>query len=179
MTSCVTLRPIENDKGILSHSNFESLNGLYHAQPDSAYKPNLAELLVANYYLNYPSKKIDTFYDTLEVEIKTLSSNEIEVTVFRNNIQESINILKGRLKNGYFIIKQQFEYDPELPIVLGMTTRQKSRLTNDEEGNVIVDTEEMTNGRFLLIPLFFQTGKYYNREFKKIKTLANNKTNWL
>jgi hypothetical protein len=174
-TSCVALRPLENQSGNLSESNFKRLNGLYQAQPDSAYKANLADLLIVNYYLNYPSKKIDTFYDTLEVEIKAVSPHKIEITVFRNKIQESRRTLKGKLKNGYFLIKQQYQYDSELPIVLGTSTRQKSRLTIDKAGNVLVDAKEMTNVRFLLVPLFFQTDQYFNREFKKIQTLSNTK----
>ena len=174
MTSCLSLRTLDYNSGTLDESNFEGVCGLYQAQPDSMYKRNLAECLLVNYYLNYQSTKIDSFYDTLEVKIETIGSDQLKVVVYRNLEEESSQILKGRLKNGYFVLDQQYQYDSEIPVMLGISTRQKSRITLNEQGDLIVDFKELTNLKLILLPLFFHKLEFMEQEFKKVKTAGNN-----
>jgi len=165
LTSCVALNETTTKTDKLDQENFIEINGIYSARPDSSWKPTLADFLIINYYLDHLSYEDD---DTLLVELVTLNTRQIKVRVFRNKNLEFEKVLKGRLKNNYFVLNRQVHLENDLYGILKTLTRQRTRIGHIDN-NLIVDSEEEWYSGILIFPSLYVKYEYYGENFKKIK----------
>ncbi len=166
--ACKNLDSYTSSSTGLNEDNYQQFNGMYNAQPDSSYKRNLADFLIVNHYLNYPSEKMDSFYDTLSVELKFIDSKTLSVSVYRNGELESIYELPGRLRRGYFELFPQYDYDPEIPVVLGTFTVHESRFTITEQKEIKVDLLDKTYLQVLFFKVPVMKRRYSDNVFYPI-----------
>ena len=156
-----------NDFTKITQNYIEKLNGKYRIYPikDSTKTKNIYKDLTGvwwrakknNLKLNNDSK--------YHVEIKAISSSQLNLIVFENEIEIAKKKLKGNLKNGMFYINQKISISG-LPYIFGTFVVDKKRI-GLSKNNLIIDK---VNHEFGAVFLIFTAG-FKHLEFQEYERI--------
>ena len=173
LTSCSCLKKnVENNGIILTESNLTLLNGKYERKStqtltDSISVGDLYSNFYANSYIFGEAKGLNHKSDTDFFELKVINKNKILVSYIDGNDTIRSEIVKGKIRNGYFELKRKYLF---LPIILAnVYSDSKFRIKPSHSGDLITDYKRIDFGTFyFVIPFYFKEEKY-NTIFKRIE----------
>jgi hypothetical protein len=156
-----------NDFIKVTQNDIEKLNGKYRIYPikDSTKTKNIYKELTGVWWrakkINLKLNKESKYY----VEIKAISSSQLNLLLFENEIEITRIKLKGNIKNGMFYINQKISISG-LPYIFGTFVVDKKRIGLSKK-NLIIDK---VNQEFGAVFLIFNAGfKYLEfQEYERI-----------
>jgi hypothetical protein len=83
------------------------------------------------------------------VELILLSDKKVQANLYRNNVLEDSMILKGRMKDDYFVVNRRVKTIPLIPLVFTYA-ENKTILGTDVEGNLVLIQGQMDYSVLLL-----------------------------
>ena len=150
-----------------NYSEFKQIEGKYrfYAISDSL-MTNIYENLVGIWW-NSEKYKLDLDSNNKYfAELKLISENELKLSVYENEVEIKSEVIKGKLKNGMFYLKQNLSISG-LPYLFGTFTNDKKRiiLTNN---SIFI---ERIKHEFGAVVVIFTAGFKNTKtlEFKKIE----------
>ena len=111
-----------------TYSEFKQIDGKYriYAVSDSL-RTNIYENLVGVWW-NSEKYKLDLdFNNKYFAKLKLISENELKLSIYENEIEIKREVVKGKLKNGMFYLKQNLSISG-LPYFFGTFTNDKKRI---------------------------------------------------
>jgi hypothetical protein len=147
-TSCFTHRGLNNnsDYQVVQFSK-DSLTGLYeNAIPDDPDNSLWEDL-----YKNKSHKELIFNTERTQVELVLVSEKLLKVNLYRRGTLEDSMDLKGKIKNGYFVINRRVSTFP-LPIFF-VYAENKTIVGNDDQGNLVLVQGQM-NEYVVLLSVF-------------------------
>lgn len=144
-TSCYTQRGLDRQSEYKVDLFYkENLNGLYeNAVPDDPDNSLWQDLYKNKSHREFPFNANNT-----QVGLELLSDKLLKVVLYRSGIIEDSIELKGRIKNGYFVINRRIQTFP-FPIFFTYG-ENKTIIGNDKEGNLVLIQGQRSNYVILL-----------------------------
>ena len=99
--------------------------------------------------------------------LKVLSEKKIEVSVFQDDQLIRTKILKGKIKDNYFVFRKRRVL--LFWLVINGIRIQKSRIGVLKNGNLILDNSGGGILLLVLLPINAASDEFHNLEFKKIE----------
>ena len=172
LSSCSTLKgSIDNENRVmLNNSNFKLIEGKYSIRASETSFSNLDWYLFSNDYwylfknTYYPDS---SHYVKLEVvNKKTLNVSYVPKSCIENPKIETRKI-RGRLKNGYFVLDRNLLVVPFIFTNLYRNRQLRMGLLNS--GNLITDYNEISFGTVMIVFPFWVNDKDFDVEFRRIQ----------
>jgi len=144
-----------------NYSELKQIDGKYEIYADSdSLRTNIYENLVGLWW-NSEKYKLDLDSNKKYfAELKLINENEVELNIYENGAEIKSEILKGKLKNGMFYLKQNLSVSG-VPYVFGTFTNDKKRIILKNNSILI----ERIKHEFGAVVVIFTAG------FKNEKTL--------
>ena len=163
-TSCATLK---SDKYVdgqieLTKENLNLLDGKFTRNPI-----NQSEKWKGDLFWNFYTKGYNVGADSIcAVELKVINEKHLNVTLLKNDSIVKSKTLKGKIKNGYFEMRQRKFIVPAVFLNIFRTT--KFRIGLLENKNLTTDYKQIAWGTgFVIIP-FFDKDQELDFEYRKI-----------
>lgn len=166
--SCLSMKDMNTAKtNSIIRENQNNLNGIYSNSPNGILNneaEDLKKLLLNPFYVYAWEEEKD--YKG-EIKITQISDKKIKVTYFKDDKLVKTKTLKGKFKNGFFIVKRKLR-PIGIPFVFYTYKERRIMIGSDKEDNLIVKTGRYDFGMILF---FGGGGKEINKyTFKKKKT---------
>jgi len=148
-----------------TYSEFKQVDGKYRIYADSdSLNTNIYENLVGIWW-NSEKYKLDLDSDNKYFsELTLVNENELKLSIYENEVEIKSEVVKGKLKNGMFYLKQNLSISG-LPYIFGTFTNDKKRIIIKNNSILI----ERIIHEFGAIFVIFTAG------FKNTKTLEYRK----
>ena len=150
-----------------TYSELKQIDGKYKIYADSdSLRTNIYENLVGVWW-NSEKYKLDLDSNNKYfAELKLISENELKLSVYENEVEIKSEIVKGKLKNGMFYLKQNLSISG-LPYVFGTFTNDKKRIILKNNSILI----ERIKHEFGVVVVIFTAGFKNDKtlEFKRIE----------
>jgi len=163
-TSCATLKSDKyvNGQIELTKENLNLLNGKYTRNPI-----NQSEKWKGDLFWNFYTRGYNVGADSIcAVELKIVDEKHLNVTLLKNDSIVKSKTLKGKIKDGYFEMRQRKFIVPAVFLNIFRTT--KFRIGLLENKNLTTDYKQIAWGTgFVIIP-FFDKEREPDFEYKKI-----------
>jgi len=177
LASCSTFDKNLKNSYPLNSNNLTNLNGKFsiiNQNNDSIIKRH--NLLFSNNLISELDRKLlkDTIkidnINNYKVELTVINKKKIKLSYIKNDKITRERILRAKLKkDGYLYLKNNNVKPLLIPHIAGAIDIKKSRLSVDENNNLIFDAVHYRSGAVLLIVfLDWRTWKYRN-EYQKIE----------
>lgn len=149
------------DQVILNSSNYKLLDGTYESKSVSR-KEDLYWYAFEG-VMNYQSQADSTG----SITFKVIDKKHIEVSYIKTGTVVKSKIIKGKIKNGYFILNRKYLF---IPMFFTNLYRDRVfRIGLLENGNIITDYNLVSFGTAMIIFPFRENTREYNVEFKRIE----------
>lgn len=182
--SCVSFsnKILKNETVKLDDNNIKNLNGVYYNYPLLAYNNNFnyamadsvkKRISAYNLFINNPIKisKLDSLeLGNIEEKfsLRFIDKNQIEIKYFTNEKIKSSEIIKGRIKKGFFYLDNKFHKTNGVPYLWGGIETRKRRIGLSENNDLIFNSVYSSQGGILIFFVGGNTGKY-SYKIEKIK----------
>jgi hypothetical protein len=168
VTSCVSVKnsTTEFTTERISNDNFEKILANYSNLPiqHSDFTRQSSSLWNT---INYNSKKQYENWKDLNVRFFLLN-NELNVELLENeNVLEVIK-LKGRFKNGYFLLKNQYKFDTLFLYIINGIGQNSTKFSVSEKELVVLHKKQGV-GLIVIFPCFASGGGLRVSKFKKVE----------
>ena len=170
LASCSSLRKSVNNENriVLNETNFKLIEGKYN--PNSVDGKGSSGLISSIFsggykmlrFLNYVPESCNNY-----VEIKVLNSKTLSLSYTTNKNSIKTTKLKGKLKNGYFVLKQSHVFLPF--IITNIYQNRQFRIGLLNNGNLITDFNEITLGTAYVVIPVHDNDKSFDVEFERIR----------
>lgn len=160
-SACSSLPPVNQDHPYtkLTESNFQDLNGAYKIiSKDTSYRNLSYSLLQNDQYRPEPGDRI---------ELNMVDVNQVKISLYQNDTIIDGNIIKGKLENGYFELKNLLKFHLYMGVFTGYS-EQKTRIRLDPNNNLLVDTAGSGCAFLIFIPIICSETENYNLKFERI-----------
>ena len=169
--SCASLNDtIDNeDRVILTPSNFKLIEGKYFIKSiDNRGTFNLdSYILGTNFSYLFQSYNHSIGSDSSRfIIIKVVDDKTLNISYFKGSTTLSTKKIKGKLKNGYFVLKRGHLFIPF--IFTNLYRNRQFRMGVLNNGNLITDYSNITFGTVMIIFPYFEKDKDFDIEFKRI-----------
>ena len=168
-TSCSSLRECLNNEQrvMLNESNFGLIEGKYSIHSvDNKGSFGLPGLIFAggykmfNSYVNKPDSLV-------YVEFKVQNKKNLVMYYFATDSVIKTTKIKGKLKDGYFILNQSHVF---LPFIFTNLYRNRQfRIGLLDNGNLITDHNQISLGTTFVIIPFYDNDKSFDIEFERTR----------
>lgn len=161
--SCSGLKNNVNrtDQVMLNSSNFKLLDGTYESKSVRS-KEDLYWYAFEG-VMNYQSYADSTG----SITFKVIDKKHIEVSYVKRDTLVKRKIIKGKIKNGYFIFNRKYLF---IPMLFTNLYRDRTfRVGLLENGNMITDYNLVSFGTAMIIFPFRENTREYNVEFRRIE----------
>ncbi|MDZ4149195.1 MAG: hypothetical protein U1C58_12970 [Flavobacteriaceae bacterium] len=149
-----------------TYSELKQIDGKYKIYTDSdSLKTNIYETLLGVWW-NSKKHKLDLDSNNKYfTELEMISENELKLSVYENGVEIKSGIVKGKLKNGMFYLKQNLSVSG-IPYVFGTFTNDKKRIILKNNSILI----ERINHEFGAVAVIFTAGFKYEKilEFERM-----------
>lgn len=137
-TSCFTHRGLDNNTDYqVEQFSKDNISGLYeNAIPDDPDNSLWEDL-----YKNKSHKDLIFNSERTQVELVLVSEKLLKANLYRRGTLEDSIVLKGKIKNGYFVINRRVSTFP-LPIFF-LYAENKTIVGNDDQGNLVLVQGQM------------------------------------
>lgn len=165
LASCQSVRPLEKKRidVILSNDNIKKFNGTYKCGLDSS-NNNLYSFWQR---IHNAKTTIDTLVNS-RIEIETLSFSRLKVSLSRHERVIDSIILIGKVKKGYFVLKNRFKIASEVGPLLWGIGGFKIHMGLTQDNDLVLFESKMGMAIVLLLPLFV-SGDRHNFVYKRIQ----------
>lgn len=180
LSNCAVFDKNLENSNRLDKSDFNKINGQYHITEigfDSINKVHHSQMWTANNFLREIDRKLlkDTLHlDSMKrykFELKIITDKKLKVTYYENDVVFRERFIKTKLrKDGYLYLKNKNIGFVLVPYIFGVLDVKKTRLTVDEDGNIVFDTYNHKSGAAFVVG--FLNGRTWRarRLYKKIDT---------
>lgn len=112
---------------------------------------------------------LDTL-NSYQVEIEIINDSRMQVNYIENDIITRTRTIKTKLKDdGFLYLKNKNIGFIWIPFILGALDVNRSRITTDNKGNLIMDVSNFRGGAALLIIFLDWGNTKYRKIFKRIE----------
>ncbi|WP_270090646.1 hypothetical protein [Sphingobacterium sp. SYP-B4668] len=134
LSGCTSLQQTKRD-GLLEISNLKTFDGIYEnpfgKNSDAMYASLWNQLVLRD--------KLDTLdFRSARIGLKAISKNQIKATWLEGDTEKKSIILKGALKNNYFVSRHKRTIIP-IPLIYGKFTNDQFQLSLNKEKQLHVD----------------------------------------
>lgn len=163
LCSCTGLKNVQDRPNIhtLTEQKISTLDGRYGIFTSDSATTTLDNALTLKKYW----WKDWTGKDKYHLSIKAKDARHIDIEVYKENVLLDKKTVKGKIKDGYFVIKPKkvlFFY-----FLLNGYGQATTRLGFDTSGNLIVDAHTLKLSTLLFIPLAGDRHKEYGLIFPR------------
>jgi len=150
-----------------TYSDFKQIDGKYRIYADSdTLKTNIYENLVGIWW-NSEKYKLDIEpVNKYFVKLKLVNKKQLKIIVYKNNVEIKSKVVKGKLKNGMFYLKQNLSISG-LPYIFGSFTNDKKRIILKNNSILIERIKHEFGAVFVIFTVGFKNSKIL--EYKKIE----------
>ncbi|MBS1777828.1 MAG: hypothetical protein JST70_00795 [Bacteroidetes bacterium] len=163
LTGCYAILPAKHDNMIaITKDNLKSLNGHYSNISDTQdrhFEPNLWNVI------NHMRFKKQISGARGEIKLQVLNDKRINVTLLLSDSLQYNHILKGKVKEGYFVTRKKFLFIG-IPLFLNIEKSLKMQFALTSEGNLLVDSKA---GLYAAILIAAGQASHSNTQYKRIK----------
>ncbi|RMA67708.1 hypothetical protein BXY75_0018 [Ulvibacter antarcticus] len=174
LQSCATFNENFNNQIKLNELNLSELDGRYEIVPsESQMILKNSKKEVKNYSDFYSKINKVTIENNITIDslkkyyfqLSTMSDKTIKISYFENNQIIKEQVLPTKLKNdGYLYVRTNKQNIRGVPFIVGGIDIVKSRMTLDNDQNLIFDQSEYSGGALFLI--IFKGSSNYNYRYK-------------
>lgn len=169
LESCSSLRKSVNNENriVLNDTNFKLIEGKYRINSvDNKGSFGLTGFIFSGGYKLFKSYSISK--DSLAyVRFEILDKKTLIMHYTTNDSTIKSTKIKGKLKDGYFVLKQSHVFLPF--IFTNMYRNRQFRIGLLNNGNLITDHNQISLGTVLIIIPFYDNDKSFDVEFKRIR----------
>lgn len=178
MQSCITFdREVENPY-LLNKQNLKELNGSYQIfqiNADSLFQKYPSQTRFYNNFLTEIDRKL--LKDTLRLDTNSRYLFNLEVITDRQikvNYVQNGNIIRTRefktklKKDGYLYLKNKNTGFVAVPYVAGAIDVKKTRMTKNQNGNLVFDVVNHRSGAFMVIAFLDGRTWKYRQEYERL-----------
>lgn len=160
LSGCVSLRQ-DPAAGSMSVSSFSAFDGTYENQAgekgDAAYASFWNQLAF--------SQKPDTLdFRTASIRLKALGKGQIRATWLQEGTEKKSMVLKGKLRDSYFVSKHKRKIIP-IPLIYGQFSNSQFQLSLGKDSQLHVD--RLDNGWGWVFLFFASNDKTSSYEYKR------------
>jgi len=180
LTSCASLKKSVDtgNRIVLTDSTLSLIEGRYERESVQLEKDSFPVAdLYWNLYANTYSfifgndKGLNQKGDTNFIELKVLNKNEILAVYASSSEILTSKVLKGKVKNGYFVFKRKYLFIPFVFANIYRNTKFRIGLLNDM--NLIADYKEIGFATFYVILPDFRNISENDMIFKRTKEILH------
>lgn len=181
LTNCAAFDKNLKNPNSLQKNNLNKVNGLYDIEEmgfDSLSKLYPSNLFwVGNNFLREIDRKL--LKDTLRIdsmkkyafELKVINKKKLKITYLENDIIFRERFLKIKLKkDGYLYLKNKNIGFVLIPYIFGAVDVKRTRLTLDEEENLVLDVYNHRSGAIGGVGFLSWKTWRYRRTYEKTKS---------
>lgn len=173
-TSCSSLRKSINNENrvMLNDSNFKLIEGKYRiTSVDNKGSFDLTGFIFSGGYKLFKSYSI--VQDSLAyVQFEVLDKKTLKMHYSTNDSNTKTTEIKGKLKDGYFVLKQSHVFLPF--IFTNMYRNRQFRIGLLDNGNLITDHNQISLGTVYVIIPFYDNDKSFDVEFERLTDNQDN-----
>jgi len=177
LSNCAVYDKNLNNTNPLDKENIHQLNGQYHITEigfDSLNQVYHSQMWTRNNFFNEIDRKLlkDTLLlDSMKkytVALKVISKKELKITYLENDIAFRERFIKTKLKkDGYLHLKNKNIGFVFVPYIFGALDVKKTRLTLDENDNLVFDIYNHRSGAIGIVGFLDGRTRRYRRTYKK------------
>jgi hypothetical protein len=159
LSSCASLHEIDPDssRSIRTLEEFQTINGDYEILDHLDSKLQLQNRTEKNYIAGKSCFIRLTVLSTTQLKVQRIDAEKV--------LEEKI--LKGKLKDDYFIVNTSFSV-PDFYFLYNLYTTNKTRIGKKLNGNITIDNESGGCAMLVIFPILCNGTESYDIEYSKM-----------